>query len=136
MIYQCSDTNVKILEALNVSNIFINQLKDGLPSKHKSQMIFSWSATFLVLSFRDLILVRTYRSISIATKTLKVLFVTFLYLCIMSKYSRIGLLNITKILSMKQYFRTRIIADQNNIIYFFLYTKNDKTKRFVICQKW
>ena len=85
-IYQCSDTNVKILEALNVSNIFINQLKDGLPSKHKSQMIFSWSATFLVLSFRDLILVRTYRSISIATKTLKVLFVTFLYLCIMSKY--------------------------------------------------
>ena len=54
----------------------------------------------------------------------------------MNKYSRIGLLNITKTLSMKQDFWTRIIADQNNIIYFFLYTKNDKTKRFVICQKW
>ena len=54
----------------------------------------------------------------------------------MSKYSRIGLLNITKILSMKQDFRTRIIADQNNLIHFFLYTENDKTKRFAICQKW
>ena len=54
----------------------------------------------------------------------------------MNKYSRIGLLNIIKILSMKQDFRTRIIADQNNLIHSFLYTKNDKTKRFVICQKW